>query len=362
MKRTIFSTIITFSFLAALLTFFNGEILAQSSSPVILNVDVEYNEQNPLIPQKFTVKGYNLGNQNTVVTLGGLQLKLQSNTGTIIVATAEILSGPNAGTPIYYPAATYLLGITTNNKTVQSDVTLGGKGPKGDKGDPGPQGVKGDTGNPGAAGAQGPKGDKGDQGIQGELGPKGDPGMQGAQGIKGDKGDIGPQGISGAQGATGPQGPAGQIGPAGPQGERGVSGVSNSFQKSWATSTQNWTRSFVTVPDSEVTFTTTGGALLIFMDITLQNTTANTIANSTCQPIIDNQWAGSFGEYPLADSIWREGMITTSGYTRWSKSRIYTNIPAGTLTLAIQCVSNTGTLSIGYPGVIGNSWGAVELK
>jgi hypothetical protein len=86
-------------------------------------------------------------------------------------------------------------------------TVTGIQGPKGDKGDPGPQGI------------QGPKGDKGDQGIQGtqglkgDKGDKGDPGTQGIQGPKGDKGDKGDQGIQGPQGVKGDkgdQGPAGE--------------------------------------------------------------------------------------------------------------------------------------------------------
>lgn len=53
------------------------------------------------------------------------------------------------------------------------------KGPKGDKGDVGPQGQKGATG---------------DTGVQG---PKGDTGATGPQGPKGDKGDTGPHGEPG---------------------------------------------------------------------------------------------------------------------------------------------------------------------
>lgn len=52
-------------------------------------------------------------------------------------------------------------------------------GPKGDKGDTGPQGLqgpKGDKGDTGPQGPQGLKGDKGDTGLQGPQGDKGDPG------------------------------------------------------------------------------------------------------------------------------------------------------------------------------------------
>ena len=49
-------------------------------------------------------------------------------------------------------------------------------GPKGDKGDPGPEGPAGPKGDQGEPGATGPKGDKGDPGETGPKGDKGDPG------------------------------------------------------------------------------------------------------------------------------------------------------------------------------------------
>ena len=58
-------------------------------------------------------------------------------------------------------------------------------GPKGDKGEPGPQGPKGNQGDIGPQGPQGPKGDKGNMGPQGPKGPKGDIGTQGPKGDKG---------------------------------------------------------------------------------------------------------------------------------------------------------------------------------
>ena len=113
----------------------------------------------------------------------------------------------------------------------------GQRGPKGDKGDTGPQGPKG---NKGDTGNQGPKGNKGNVGLQGpkgNQGPKGDKGDTGAQGpkgdkgdqdsggsSKGDKGDTGPQGPKGDKGDTGPQGPKGDQGDTGPQGPKGDKG------------------------------------------------------------------------------------------------------------------------------------------
>ena len=92
---------------------------------------------------------------------------------------------------------------------------VGPQGPEGDRGDVGPQGPQGDRGD---AGPQGPKGDRGDAG---QRGPKGDPGDVGPQGPKGEQGDVGPQGPKGEQGDVGPQGPKGEQGEEGPQGPKG---------------------------------------------------------------------------------------------------------------------------------------------
>ena len=74
------------------------------------------------------------------------------------------------------------------------------KGPKGPKGDTGPQGPAGPKGEKGDIGPAGPKGDTGDTGPQG---PKGDTGLQGPQGEKGDTGAQGPQGEKGDKGDPG---------------------------------------------------------------------------------------------------------------------------------------------------------------
>lgn len=98
-------------------------------------------------------------------------------------------------------------------------------GPKGDKGDPGPQGATGERGPIGPQGIPGEKGRDGatgSQGIQGVPGPKGE---KGNDGMTGPKGDIGPRGERGEQGPiglTGPTGPQGPIGLTGPKGADGV--------------------------------------------------------------------------------------------------------------------------------------------
>ncbi len=95
-------------------------------------------------------------------------------------------------------------------------------GPKGDKGDPGPQGATGERGPIGPQGIPGEKGRDGatgPQGIQGVTGPKGE---KGNDGMTGPKGDTGPRGEQGPIGLTGPTGPQGPIGLTGPKGADGV--------------------------------------------------------------------------------------------------------------------------------------------
>lgn len=103
-------------------------------------------------------------------------------------------------------------------------------GPKGDKGEPGPQGAtgergpKGEQGPPGVRGEAGPIGPQGLQGIPGEKGRDGATGPQGLQGVPGPKGEKGNDGMPGQKGDTGPRGERGEQGPAGPQGLTGPVG------------------------------------------------------------------------------------------------------------------------------------------
>lgn len=103
-------------------------------------------------------------------------------------------------------------------------------GPKGDKGEPGPQGAtgeigpKGEQGPPGVQGEAGPIGPQGLQGIPGEKGRDGAIGPQGLQGVPGPKGEKGNDGIPGQKGDTGPRGERGEQGPTGPQGLTGPIG------------------------------------------------------------------------------------------------------------------------------------------
>ena len=140
-------------------------------------------------------------------------------------------------------------------------------GPKGDKGEPGPQGAtgergpRGEQGPPGVRGEAGPIGPQGLQGIPGEKGRDGATGPQGIQGIPGEKGndgipgpkgDTGPRGERGEQGPTGPQGLTGPIGPRGENGRDGV-GIPQKLILSGTTLTLSDGGGSVTLPTSSGT-------------------------------------------------------------------------------------------------------------
>lgn len=165
--------------------------------------------------------------------------------GSIIVASVAYASIPNS-------QGNYQACMLKSTGTIRLiDPGLGSKsllghcttletqlswGQQGLKGDPGPRGLKGDTGapgapgakgDPGAVGAPGAKGDQGDKGDTGAPGPKGDTGATGAPGPKGDAGASGAPGAKGDTGAPGPTGDAGAAGAQGPAGPKGDPGAAS---------------------------------------------------------------------------------------------------------------------------------------
>jgi hypothetical protein len=241
----------------------------------------------------------------------------------------------------------------------------GPAGPAGAIGPTGPVGAQGATGATGAVGPTGPQGPAGAQGAAGATGavgptgPQGPAGAQGAAGATGAVGPTGPQGPAGAVGAVGPTGPAG---PAGAVGATGPSGVANFGQKSWNGGTTQAAGSWVTINASTLAITTTGGPLMISVNVYL-----NSGSHATCRPIIDGLWAGSYGGLVQSgDPFWQEGLTYTGGFgnnwSAWQKTRIYPGVPAGNHTLQVQCATDGGTLGVCNANSIGCQVGFVELK
>jgi hypothetical protein len=137
--------------------------------------------------------------------------------------------------------------------------------------------------------------------------------------------------------------------------------VTNWHQRDWVNLTDIQANTFGTVTGSQFTATTSGKPLLMYMELSLDNLSTSD-SNTTCEPIVDGLWAGSYGALP-STNIYREGVILLRGdWRRWSVHRIYPGIPAGTHTFAIRCHTTQGTLRIGgTQGEIGNSWGFFEI-
>jgi hypothetical protein len=133
----------------------------------------------------------------TSVSLGGVDLTIQSFNSTTVVALLGSVTTPG----------TYLLSVG-NGLPADFDVTVGAVGPQG------PQGPMGLVGPAGPAGAAGPTGPAGATGANGPAG------QTGAVGPAGQNGSVGPAG------AVGPAGPTGPTGPSGPTGATGVRGPS----------------------------------------------------------------------------------------------------------------------------------------
>jgi hypothetical protein len=93
------------------------------------------------------------------------------------------------------------------------------------------------------------------------------------------------------------------------------------------------------VPDTALAFTSTGGPLIIGLDLSVKAPTGPQFFS--CRPMVDNRWAGEYGGYP-ATQRWLEGVKggvhEDEIWYEWQKSRVYTGIPAGDHTLTVQCM------------------------
>jgi hypothetical protein len=205
-----------------------------------------------------------------------------------------------------------------------------------------------------ATGLQGPPGA---DGSVGPMGPDGPQGMQGPAGPQGTQGVPGPQGPAGPAGPVGPVGPAGATGPAGPSGPSGIVG---SGQVSWANGPTIAAGLWVNVPASTLNITTTGGPLMITVNMYLING-----SHATCRPVIDGLWAGSYGGLTNSgDPFWQEGLTYSAGgvWHPWNKTRMYPGVPAGNHVLQVQCATDSGTLSVCTAASVACSMHYFEIK
>ena len=234
--------------------------------------------------------------------------------------------------------------------------------------------AKGDAGPAGATGPTGPTGPAGPQGL------KGDTGATGAQGIQGPAGQNGGSvTVAAAPAITCPSGGAaitdafsrtqyvcdGRTGAQGPQGAQGPAGRTTVLARTWINSTgfsfpaagccnTDWLNGpSLTVPNSTSLGTTTGGPLLIEATIPISSPQA---ANMSCQPNIDDHWAGA----PMG-SAWSDYFFqfsSTATQMNVTISRVYPAPPPGNHTFSLACASN-GVISLITRGVV--SYSVFEL-
>ena len=147
----------------------------------------------------------------------------------------------------------------------------------------------------------------------------------------------------------------------GPEGPPGPSGALTQQSRSWVTSNLISTASWTTIPGSQFTATTSGGTLMIHTNISAIGN-VSTGSSFTCRPTIDEVWAGTFGGLPGTDP-WNEGVADTrADWVKWTGTRLYTDVPPGQHTFAVQCFVNNGTLRVGSTTAqVVSSWGFVEL-
>ncbi len=119
------------------------------------------------------------------------------------------------------------------------------------------------------------------------------------------------------------------------------------YQHRWkGTATVATDQGWTDIVGSEFVVITKGDPLEIEMSIPLVGG-----SHSACRPTIDGAWAGSFEGYS-EDYIWIEGLDYT-GYNNgsqprmWTRTRIYYDIPEGPHTVAVQCITDAGSLTVG---------------
>ncbi len=157
---------------------------------------------------------------------------------------------------------------------------------------------------------------------------------------------IGPNGLVAPPiDPAGPQGPPGPQGPQGPAGSTLVGAQNLIPESEWVPGT-SWT----TVMSGFIG-TTSGGPLLIQMNIPINASGPGLLA---CQPTVDGKWAGSYFGPAVSDDFRKEGVISavapwgdTVSRMQWSTSRVYSSIPAGLHQFAVQCASDSSGSFVG---------------
>ena len=100
--------------------------------------------------------------------------------------------------------------------------------------------------------------------------------------------------------------------------------------------------SFSSVSGLNTQFTSTGGPVKISIAIPMSGG-----SHSSCRPLIDGVPAGQ-GEADDTSYVWQEGLLRTNdGWGQWERTRMYDNVSAGTHNVTVECVTDSGEVTLG---------------
>ena len=104
-----------------------------------------------------------------------------------------------------------------------------------------------------------------------------------------------------------------------------------------------------TLPNYTTTIDVQHGNLDIYQHVEMHHTNPNHY--TTCRPLIDDQWAGTFAGLSWdandQEGAFREVYESDGWHGMWNRSRIYTDIPLGTRTVKLQCMSSSNNFYVG---------------
>lgn len=139
------------------------------------------------------------------------------------------------------------------------------------------------------------------------------------------------------------------------------------FNKRWNDKSSFGSFAWHTIIGSEVGAIVGGGPLLVQMNVSLSYG-----GHRTCRPVIIEtvsggsvvQWLGDYSSQtkPYSDPFWTEGWTSSYSPIMWATSKIYTDVPAGTHTFALQCATDSSFVEVNDGYSLFSSWSVTELK
>lgn len=128
--------------------------------------------------------------------------------------------------------------------------------------------------------------------------------------------------------------------------------VADAYGNGWEISSGTDSR-WYTLPNYSLPVNVTRGTLQIDTNLDFYYVAAG--AWISCRPMIDGQWAGSYAGLTFTsneeEGSKKENFESVGWHGMWNRSRIYRNIPTGTRTVTLQCLSNSSGFYVGHYSV-----------